>query len=313
MRVDDRLMPATRRQRRSYDPRLRRLVREDGGQELARRLGITRTTVAAWRCSPPPQVVAVEGIDLDRAALHVRIAKQERRIELLTTIMTLLLALVRVSTGRLAELSAPTYCTSASENSAGPLGAGRPVACPTCAEGHHPGRSYSGGAGTTAAAVRPSAEAASSVHGQPGTPGGFYIEQHNRTLPHAAFNGQTPDEMYFGSGDGVPYQLEEARARARAARLEATEAQPVRHARENSKSEHDRRELLPAEHRKTDIRGPPSVRTFPRTPTIEFVRHRRVVNVERCRADNSSRIVQNASADSSALLQNRPRCSNVYT
>ena len=49
----------------------------------------------------------------------------------------------------------------------------------------------------------------------------FYIDQHNRVLPHAAFDGQTPDEMYFGSGDGVPCHLEEARARARAARLEA--------------------------------------------------------------------------------------------
>ena len=49
----------------------------------------------------------------------------------------------------------------------------------------------------------------------------FYIDQHNRVLPHTAFDGQTPDEMYLGSGEGVPSQLEEARARARAARLEA--------------------------------------------------------------------------------------------
>jgi hypothetical protein len=29
---------------------------------------------------------------------------------------------------------------------------------------------------------------------------GFYVDQHNRVLPHSAFHGQTPDEMYFGSG-----------------------------------------------------------------------------------------------------------------
>jgi transposase InsO family protein len=29
----------------------------------------------------------------------------------------------------------------------------------------------------------------------------FYVDQHNRLLPHSAFHGQTPDEMYFGSGD----------------------------------------------------------------------------------------------------------------
>ena len=32
----------------------------------------------------------------------------------------------------------------------------------------------------------------------------FYVDEHNRVLPHAAFRGQTPDEMYFGTGDGVP-------------------------------------------------------------------------------------------------------------
>jgi len=26
----------------------------------------------------------------------------------------------------------------------------------------------------------------------------FYVDEHNRVLPHAAFDGQTPDEMYFG-------------------------------------------------------------------------------------------------------------------
>ena len=29
----------------------------------------------------------------------------------------------------------------------------------------------------------------------------FYVDEHNRMLPHSAFRGQTPDEMYFGTGD----------------------------------------------------------------------------------------------------------------
>jgi len=32
----------------------------------------------------------------------------------------------------------------------------------------------------------------------------FYVDEHNRVLPHSAFRGQTPDEMYFGRGDAVP-------------------------------------------------------------------------------------------------------------
>ena len=35
----------------------------------------------------------------------------------------------------------------------------------------------------------------------------FYVEQHNRVLPHSAFHGQTPEEMYFGTGDAVPEDL----------------------------------------------------------------------------------------------------------
>ena len=27
----------------------------------------------------------------------------------------------------------------------------------------------------------------------------FYVDAHNRVLPHSAFRGQTPDEMYFGT------------------------------------------------------------------------------------------------------------------
>jgi transposase InsO family protein len=28
----------------------------------------------------------------------------------------------------------------------------------------------------------------------------FYVQEHNHVLPHSAFRGQTPDEMYFGTG-----------------------------------------------------------------------------------------------------------------
>jgi transposase InsO family protein len=32
----------------------------------------------------------------------------------------------------------------------------------------------------------------------------FYVREHNSRLPHSAFRGQTPDEMYFGTGGKVP-------------------------------------------------------------------------------------------------------------
>ena len=40
-------------------------------------------------------------------------------------------------------------------------------------------------------------------------------------MPHSAFQGQTPDEMFFGRGNAVPDELAAARKQARAARLQA--------------------------------------------------------------------------------------------
>ncbi|HMF97142.1 MAG TPA: integrase core domain-containing protein [Vicinamibacterales bacterium] len=49
----------------------------------------------------------------------------------------------------------------------------------------------------------------------------FYVDEHNRVLPHSAFRGQTPDEMYFGTGDAVSADLTSRAAAARRARVEA--------------------------------------------------------------------------------------------
>jgi len=49
----------------------------------------------------------------------------------------------------------------------------------------------------------------------------FYVQEHNQVLPHSAFRGQTPDEMYFGRGDAVPADLTAGAAAARQARVEA--------------------------------------------------------------------------------------------
>ena len=52
----------------------------------------------------------------------------------------------------------------------------------------------------------------------------FYVQEHNERLPHSAFRGQTPDEMYFGKGDGVPNALESGRKAARTERLSVNRA-----------------------------------------------------------------------------------------
>jgi len=51
----------------------------------------------------------------------------------------------------------------------------------------------------------------------------FYVNAHNTELPHSAFQGQTPDEMYFGKGESIPQQLKEKRKVARLARKEVNQ------------------------------------------------------------------------------------------
>ena len=56
----------------------------------------------------------------------------------------------------------------------------------------------------------------------------FYVEQHNSHLPHSAFKSQTPDEMYFGTGQNIPEQLHAARITAREARMKSNRSQTCR-------------------------------------------------------------------------------------
>ncbi|MDA1164830.1 MAG: DDE-type integrase/transposase/recombinase, partial [Planctomycetota bacterium] len=48
----------------------------------------------------------------------------------------------------------------------------------------------------------------------------FYVDEHNTRLPHSAFRGQTPDEMYFGTGSHIPHALETGRKDPRQSRME---------------------------------------------------------------------------------------------
>jgi transposase InsO family protein len=52
----------------------------------------------------------------------------------------------------------------------------------------------------------------------------FYVTAHNEVMPHSAFQGQTPDEMYFGIGDAVAVNLAIARRAAREERMKANRA-----------------------------------------------------------------------------------------
>ncbi len=56
----------------------------------------------------------------------------------------------------------------------------------------------------------------------------YYVREYNTRLPHSAFGGQTPDEMYLRIGTRVPLELHANRKEARAARLQANRSATCR-------------------------------------------------------------------------------------
>ncbi len=52
----------------------------------------------------------------------------------------------------------------------------------------------------------------------------FYVKAHNEVMPHSAFEGQTPDEVFFGIGNEVSKRLAEARDSARKKRMKENRA-----------------------------------------------------------------------------------------
>ncbi len=52
----------------------------------------------------------------------------------------------------------------------------------------------------------------------------FYVPEYNATIPHAAFSGQTPDEIYFDRGGGIPAKLEAGKRAARERRMAVNRA-----------------------------------------------------------------------------------------
>ena len=48
----------------------------------------------------------------------------------------------------------------------------------------------------------------------------FYVEAHDDVIPHSAFDGQTPNEVFFGTGDSVVAKLAAERVPAQTKRMD---------------------------------------------------------------------------------------------
>ena len=133
----------------------------------------------------------------------------------------------------------------------------------------------------------------------------FYVNEHNRVLPHSAFRGQTPDEMYFGTGDAVPTDLRSRAAAARRARGEANRSAACGTCRPSTRPRDQRAPTA------VPTTGTPRVRAPGREtgePTSHELLGRTASGIKvaavsrplRLNNENSRRKVQNVPADSSA-------------
>ena len=53
----------------------------------------------------------------------------------------------------------------------------------------------------------------------------FHVDQHNSVMPHRAFNGRTPDEVYFGTAVNLEEELAERRREAGVERVKLNREQ----------------------------------------------------------------------------------------
>jgi hypothetical protein len=90
-------MPTTARSQQRYDHRLRNLVQRAGDVTVATDLGVPRSTGRGWLGATPTVVVCLDVADLTELELREEILKLRRRVQKLTALLRLALALLRTS------------------------------------------------------------------------------------------------------------------------------------------------------------------------------------------------------------------------
>ena len=252
---------STERRLRIYDHRLVRLVQETGDARIATSMGGPPSTVAGWLKRAPRTITPEPGVDYaSEIELRVRVAKLEKRMDRLSAVLRILFALFRLLQPDLQRLRIPHASDKARllraiDRSACPRFSPHELtadetsairAMVTSPDFRHVptgrlailaqrlGRVLA----QTAISFSNSLieawwrvlkhswlflnqlDSAVSVRKLVA----FYVEEHNTRLPHSAFQGQTPDEMYSGTGNEVPDNLRAARQDARRRRLDVNRA-----------------------------------------------------------------------------------------
>jgi putative transposase len=100
-------MPTTARPQQRYDHRLRHLVERTGDMTVATNLGVPRSTARGWLGVAPTVVVCLDVADLTEPEMRQEVLKLRRRVQKLTALLRLALALLRTSGVRLTGARLP--------------------------------------------------------------------------------------------------------------------------------------------------------------------------------------------------------------
>ncbi|MCC7420297.1 MAG: DDE-type integrase/transposase/recombinase [Planctomycetaceae bacterium] len=92
---------------RTYDHRLRELIRSTGDVKHATARGVPRSTARGWRTSPRAEVVTVDVADRDTVKLQQELLTLRRRLERLIALLRLVILLWKFSGFSLASLRIP--------------------------------------------------------------------------------------------------------------------------------------------------------------------------------------------------------------
>jgi hypothetical protein len=116
-------MPGQQRQQKTYDHRLRDLVRETGDLTVATRRGVPRSTAAGWLRAKRQNIVTLDVLDKTESQLQAEVLKLRRRVRVLGAVIRVLLQLLRMSgfrleAKRLAASPAELHCFAQSSTPA---------------------------------------------------------------------------------------------------------------------------------------------------------------------------------------------------
>ena len=100
-------MSATTRTQRTYDHRLRDLIRSTGDIHQATGRGIPRSTARGWLTSSRAEVLTVDGVDRDIVKLQKDLLAHRRRLEWLIALLRLVILLWKFSEFSLTNLRIP--------------------------------------------------------------------------------------------------------------------------------------------------------------------------------------------------------------